>query len=426
MTANSFTRASMLAVAVCILLSVQPASAQKLTKSGRYYVADIEKTFKVTGAGTLTIRGVSGSVFVSSWERSEVQIKEIKKMDVFTEKEAETVLERSESSYRQQGNDIFVDGEHSRRDWVKSKFEVWAPKSFSVDLDTRGGDIRVSNLTGTANIQTSGGDIALNEIGGEIDARTSGGDIEVSGAEKEVSLRTSGGDLELRRILGPLTGRTSGGEIKLTESQGEVKLHTSGGSIEIDQVRGEVEAHTSGGDIVVTDATASVEVQTSGGDIEFRNIGGSLEAETSGGDIEGKAVSGDARVSTAGGDIEIHDLRGGVEGKTAGGDIEVEMTLQDFSKNHAVFLRTAGGEIRLTIPEKLPASIRAEIEVEDRWESYDIYSDFPLTSSDGSEGVKSRRKRGRRISSEGAINGGGDPIELFTRDGNIYIKKLAR
>ncbi|MFQ5677654.1 MAG: hypothetical protein ACE5G1_17325, partial [bacterium] len=127
---------------------------------------------------------------------------------------------------------------------------------------------------------------------------------------------------------------------------------------------------------------------------------------------------------------ELQDVKGGVEAKTAGGDVKVEITLQDFKKGHAVDLRTAGGEIVLHIPEKLPASIRAEIEISDRWENYNIYSDFPLTSSEDSarEGSKHRRRSRRRryIRSEGDINGGGDFIELYTANGDIHIKKLAK
>ncbi|MFQ5648917.1 MAG: DUF4097 domain-containing protein [bacterium] len=413
-----------LAVLFCTLscLGAQLA-AQELTKSGRYYVAEISRTFKVGEGGTIRIFEIRGDVVVSAWAKPEVFVKEIKKMDVFTREEAETVLERSKSSYRQEGNDIAIGGEYYRRDWIKSVFEVSAPTSFSVDIQTRGGDLAVSDLAGAVKLSTSGGEIVLRNIGGRVNAKTSGGDIRVINADDEVTLKTSGGDLELEDIAGPLTAKTSGGDITLRTSGGEVILHTSGGSIEIEQVQGDLEAHTSGGDITVVDTQGDVEVHTSGGDIRFRNVGGALDASTSGGDIRGRTVVGSARVSTAGGDIEIDRLQGGIEGKTAGGDIIVEMTLTDFSKEHRVELRTAGGEIRLVIPEKLPARIRAEIEVSDRWESYNIYSDFPLTSSDQDEDRRSRRHR-RYITSEGEINGGGNLIDLYTHNGNIYIKKL--
>ncbi len=398
--------------------------AQQLQKSGRYYIAEIAKSFEVDDSGSLRIFEIRGDVLVSSWDKQEVFVKEVKKMDVFTREEAETILKRSKSSYIQTGNNIEIGGEYYRRDWIRSDFDVRVPRSFSVNIDTRGGEITVSDVAGRAEVRTSGGEIILTNLGAEVNAQTSGGDIRVTNSRKEVALKTSGGDLILRDIGGPLTAKTSGGDIEVSNAIGTVMVHTSGGSIAIENVEGDLEARTSGGDIEVANTRGDVEVHTSGGDIEFHDIGGALDASTSGGDIEGRMVVGNARVSTAGGDIEVLDLQGGIEGKTAGGDIEVEMTLKDFSKPHGVSLRTAGGEISLTIPDGLPARIRAEIEVSDRWESYDIYSDFPLTSS--LAGQEAQRRGRRYITSQGEINGGGDLIELYTSNGNIYIKKLVR
>ena len=321
----------LLIFAICLTSSV---FAQELTKRGRYYVAEITKTFKVQEGGELIIDDVRGDVRVTTWDKKEVFIKELKRMDVYTEKEAKTVLEKSKSSYRQRGNTIEIGGEYYSRDWIKSEFDVTVPKVFMVDIQTRGGDISVSRLNGEVKLKTSGGDIILEEIDGEVDAHTSGGDIEVINSTKSVRIKTSGGDIELENIGGPLTAKTSGGDIVLRNSKSRMDLHTSGGSIEIKDAGGRVKAHTSGGDIDVVNTQGDVEVHTSGGDIDFHNIGGRLDASTSGGDIKGDIINGSVYTSTSGGDIDLKDVRGGVEGKTAGGDISVEITLEDFKKNH--------------------------------------------------------------------------------------------
>jgi len=416
----------LLLFAICLTSSV---FAQELTKRGRYYVAKITKTFKVQEGGKLIISDVRGDVRITTWDKKEVFVKELKRMDVYTEKEAKTVLEKSKSSYRQRGNTIEIGGEYYSRDWIKSEFDVTVPKVFMVDIKTRGGDISVSRLHGEVKLKTSGGDIVLEEIDGEVDSHTFGGDIEVINSTKSVRIKTSGGDIQLENIGGPLVAKTSGGDIVLRNSKNRMDLHTSGGSIEIRDAGGEVKAHTSGGDIDVVNTQGDVEVHTSGGDIDLRNIGGRLDASTSGGDIKGDIINGSVKTSTSGGDIDLKDVKGGVEAKTAGGDISVEITLEDFKKNHYVDLRTAGGELVIYIPEKLPATIRAEIEISDRWDDYNIYSDFPLTSTEntGEERRSSRRHRRRRsIRSEGDINGGGDLIELYTVNGDIHIKKLRK
>ncbi len=399
-------------------------NSQELRRDGRYFVAELEHNFKVQKNGTLRIFEIRGDVGVQAWAKMEVLIKEVKKMDVFTRKEAETVLDKSKSSVKKEGNVIEIGGEYYSRDWIKSSFTIMAPASFNVEVDTRGGDISISDIDGGLGLKTSGGDIKIDNIGGEVKARTSGGDIKVFGSKKDTFLKTSGGDIELNDIGGDLEAKTSGGDIMLKKSSGNVELHTSGGSIEIVETGGYVKAHTSGGDIEVDNVKGDVDVHTSGGDLELKNIIGTLSASTSGGDISGWQIYNSVEVSTSGGDIELKDIKGGVRGKTAGGDIEVEITLTDFSVEHSIDLRTAGGEISLTIPEKLPARIRAEIELTDRWEDYNIFSDFPLTSSDENKNRTGFGRRKRFITSEGSINGGGDLIELFTANGNIHIKKL--
>jgi hypothetical protein len=417
-----------LAIIISVFFGWQSETfSQELIKKGRYFVAEVTRNFTVKSGGSLHIYDIQGNIDVETWDKDEVLVKEYKKIDTFSEKEAKSVLEKTKSSYQQRGDVIEIGGEYYHRDWLESDFVVQVPKKFNVDLQTRGGDVSVSGLTGKAILETSGGELTIENIDGIVDASTSGGDIIATNIKDRATLKTSGGDLELEDIGGMLIAKTSGGDISLKGSRDRVELHTSGGDIQITDAGGEVQAHTSGGDIYINNTKGAVEVHTSGGDLDLQNIGGSLDASTSGGDIDGRTIQGGASVSTSGGTIDLRDVKGGVLAKTSGGDVSVEITLTDFKVPHRVDLRTAGGEITLAIPEKLPATIRAEIEISDRWEDYNIYSDFPLTSKEEAGGERGRRYRGRTfIRSEGEINGGGDLIELFATDGNIYIKKLTK
>ncbi len=409
-------------VAIAVLaVATQSCYSQELKRSGRYFVAELSKSFKVDHKGELIVEDVRGDVSVQGWDKKEVHIKELKKMDVFTRAEAETILEKSRSSYHQSGNTITIGGEYFRRDWIESEFTIKVPSGFNTSVGTRGGDITIGDVEGSVSLKTSGGDISLSRIGGKINARTSGGDVAVVDVRNEVTLKTSGGDIVVSNVTGHLLAKTSGGDISIAKVGGSVDVHTSGGSIAIADANSGVKAKTSGGDIELRGTEGAVAVHTSGGDITLLDVGGALEASTSGGDISGRRVGGRAQVTTSGGDIRLDDVIGGVYGKTAGGDIEVKIGLEDFSKPHEIDLRSAGGEIELTIPEKMPATIRAEIDIDGRWEDYNIYSDFPLTSASDSE--SERRRRRRYVRSEGDINGGGDLIQLYTTNGDIYIKK---
>lgn len=177
---------------------------------------------------------------------------------------------------------------------------------------------------------------------------------------------------------------------------------------------------TSGGSITAENCKKDIKIHTSGGSIELRDMVGFVDASTSGGDIEGKNLRGACELNTSGGDIKLEQVQNSVQAKTMGGTIEVEMTVTDFSQNYSVDLLTVSGDIVLEIPEKLPATIHAEIRLDRNrryWKRYDILSDFPLTKKTTSENQKPA------LVSEGEINGGGSMIYLNTSNGNISLKK---
>jgi len=397
-------------------------SQENLRKEGRFYVADIEKEYKVQKNGSLIMDNVNGDITISTWDKNVVKIHETRKMDVYTKEEAEAIFKDAQAIYSQQGNTVRVGAEESYRSYMSSKFSVYLPGEFNVDLSTKGGDISITELKGTASLSTSGGDIALIRVDGKVDAQTSGGDVTIEKNTKEVSVKTSGGDIDILDVMGEVVAKTSGGDIVVKNNKARVDAKTSGGDIELENVGAEVDASTSGGDIDVNGSAGTINVSTSGGDIDLKNINGAAVAKTSGGDIEASNVKDGVKVSTSGGDIDLANIQGFIEGTTSGGDIEAEMTLKDFSKDHHVDLRSSGGDITVWLPEKLPATINAEIKLSgSSWgdSDYDIYSDFSLEKEEQKSG-----KRVEAIHSHGKINGGGDLINIQTSNGNIKILKL--
>jgi len=424
MNKNYFTSMVIFTLCLFILIPALTFSQEKLRKEGRYFIADIEKSFDVKKGGDLVMEKIRGDVYVTTWDKNTVKIHEIRKMDVYTEAEAKAVLKKTDVIYQQTGNTIRVGGEDNYRSYMSSKFEVVLPSEFNIDIGTSGGDISITELKGKVDLKTSGGDIDLVRIDGMVEAKTSGGDVSVKENKQSVVIKTSGGDIEISDVMGEVDAKTSGGDIIVENNKARVSANTSGGDIELRNIGAEVDAHTSGGDISVDGTNGVLEVSTSGGDIDLRNIKDVIKAKTSGGDIEADGVLNGIYATTSGGDIEVDDIQGFIEAKTSGGDVEAKMTLKDFSQDHHVNLKSSGGNLILYIPEKLPATITAVVNIRGTsWRDYDIYSDFPLTSSR----EKDKDREGRReemIRSEGKINGGGDPIILETTNGNITIKKL--
>ena len=412
-------RTTALLILLLSLVLLGQSSAQQLRKEGKYWVGEITKTFKVAKGGTLIMDEVRGDVTIRSWNKNEVNIQERKRMDIFTKDEAEAAMEESETGYRQQGNTITVGGPAFDRRWIQSKFEISVPMEFNCDIESQGGDLSITEIQGSVEASTGGGDIDLTDIDGLVDVRTGGGDIEISNTTKKVTAKTGGGDVDISDSQGTIKLSTGGGDITVERSKAHVNVSTGGGDVEVRETEDGVKVRTGGGEIQIIDANGDVNVSTGGGEIEIRNVTGDFHASTGGGTIVTRTVKGALSLTTGGGDVELNDIQGSVEVSTGGGDVSLEMTLQDFSVDHHIEVKTGGGEIDLTIPEKLPASIRAEIKFRKRsWEDYKIASDFPLKTTTDDED-----SRYRIIRATGDINGGGDLINLRSGGGNIHIRK---
>jgi len=392
--------------------------AQELTGSEGDYRSTIKKEFNVDPGGLLEMDDISGDITVRTWGKNMVQITEELKMDVYTKSEAEEVLKRSKNKYSQSGKTVSVRGFRARR--LKQRFDIMVPTKFNLDLKTSGGEISVQSLEGDVDLHTSGGDIDLSNITGTVAAKTSGGNLDFSDINGVLTAKTSGGSIDLKNIFDDADVSTSGGNIVVMNATKNVTVHTSGGNLRIIEVSGNIKGKTSGGSIDVRGCTGDVNVHTSGGNLNFSQVKGSFEGSTSGGDIEGRDLEEAVNVKTSGGDVDLANVQAPVIAKTSGGNMDVEITLQDFSKPHGVELRTSGGDITLTLPSGIPASITAEIVLNKRSRSmkrYDIFSDFPLSKKQTEEDDK------KIIRSTGDINGGGDQVYLRTSGGNIHIKK---
>jgi DUF4097 and DUF4098 domain-containing protein YvlB len=347
------------------------------------------KSFKVSKGGMLEVSVQAGDIRLNTWEKDEVYVKvsEIEEDDVDN-------LEMT-----QVGNNVRVEF-HSR--WGSNpRFDISVPAQFNADLQTSGGDITINGgMTGTLKGTTSGGDIRLGDVVGAADMNTSGGDIITGDIQGDLYLNTSGGDLRIGLVTGKADVNTSGGDITVEKVGKTLRARTSGGNVEIGDIGGEATISTSGGDIVVGRVSGGVSVGTAGGNISLQSATGRVMAKT------------------AGGDIQLDSIAGPVDAKTASGSIDAELIPTGKGKSR---LSTAAGDVRLYLPENAKATINARVRVHGWWkdesEESNIYSDFKADTFEKDE-------REREIRATYTLNGGGESITLDTSLGSIEIRKL--
>ena len=398
---NTMIRSILTAVAAIALLT-----ASLIAEDGSR-----SKTFTVSKGGTLEVSTSVGDVHIRTTDRNEVSVT----ADGIEDRDLER-LKMSESgntvrvTYRARGNSW---GDHVR-------FDISVPAQFNLELTTSGGDLIVEgSLTGRINGSTAGGEIKLgNVIGGPVEVTTSGGDVVAGNIQGDGHLRTAGGDVKVGAVGGTLEVSTSGGDIEVEGVTKSLEARTAGGDVKVGSVGGKAALSTSGGDIAIREAGGDVTASTSGGNIRAGKVKGSAELNTAGGDIDLDGATGRVVVKTAGGDLHLKNVAGTIEGRTAGGEVEAELIPSGSGNSR---LTSAGGVIRLWVPETAKVTIEATIRLQEwgskRFEKYQVRSEFKQDSYETDVD-------GEEIRAVYKLNGGGDRIMLQTSNADIDLRKL--
>ncbi len=369
---------------------------------------DLDREFDVAAGGTLVLESDAGSIDVNNWDQSKVRVQVINPGNFEVEFE-----QRGDSVNVLAATEGRIRGLFGLRRNSNIRFIVTVPANYNLELDTGGGHIEVSDISGNVDADTSGGHIEIGRVtAGNVHADTSGGHIIIGDVDGDVFADTSGGYITIADVTGAVNAETSGGRITIGDVGGELLADTLGGSISVGSGGARVELDTSGGTIRAAWARGPISADTSGGNIYLAGGDASVKADTSGGSIEILGGNGPVVADTSGGNITIRGTTGPVSADTAGGRIELDLSAVGDSVGGRVELDTAGGDISIRIPSNLSASIAAKIGISRRSRGdYRIYTDFPMTI----------QEEDREIIARGDINGGGDRIILETSNSDIHI-----
>lgn len=291
--------------------------------------------------------------------------------------------------------------------WITGEWENGRPHRFSsevtvsvprdmdlVKIETEGGEIVTTGISGRLEAESGGGSIHLDDIGGAISAETGGGSIDVGNVGGELNVRTGGGSIHIGSAKGQVTAESGGGNVVLVSGAQGASLQTGGGSIQVEKCPGQVKAETGGGSIDLGQVGEAT-METGGGSMKLTSATGPVKAETGGGSIELYGVPS-AHVETGAGTITAKFI---ASSSTTDSQLE-----------------TAAGDITVFLASNMHVTVRASIEAAN---GHHITSDFPeikVSSEGGQWGPKF-------VSAEGTLNGGGPVLKIRTTMGNIYIRR---
>ena len=264
---------------------------------------NIHETRDAKPGGTIVVEVDFGSIEVLPGDSDKVVVEAYRKIEASSKEKEEEYLKAAPIRVTTEGDKVIVRatrkheslgsqlwnmlGHHS----TEGRYSIHVPATFNADLDTAGGAITATGLTGMIKADTSGGDLHFEKIHGQIHADTSGGDINVIACEGKTSLDTSGGHIQVKDGSGDLDADTSGGNVTVLNLAGNAKVDSSGGKLRLANISGKLHAETSGGAIsAILPATVSndIHLETSAGAITVMtppNAGLTIDAETGAGSV---------------------------------------------------------------------------------------------------------------------------------------------
>jgi DUF4097 and DUF4098 domain-containing protein YvlB len=351
-----------------------------------FYIADthveetVEETFAVDGPAVLDLNGAVGDVRVMGSAADEVQL--TARLSLWGEDEQDARRQvRVETA--QEGNRITVRVERLRLAYVgvvrtgssRVDFEIQVPYETALRLVTSSGDLTVSGITGTVELETDFGDIRAEQVRGAVSARSSSGGVTLVDLTHtgDLVVATDFGDLLLREVVAD----------NLTAQSGSGQIRAEGG-----RIGGALDLKTDFGDVTAVGVDAASYRLTSGsGNLTLDGCGGPLDLQTDFGDIEVRNAA-DAQLvldSNSGSILFSGSLR-------AHGEHRLE---SDF------------GDVRVA----LPADAAFDLDAETEFGSID--TDFAVTVSEFEE---------RHI--VGEVNGGDALLWIKTGSGGISVEEL--
>ncbi len=387
-------------LAPLVLISESRAQETKVIREGGDWGQEI--TGSLAAVKNLRIKVDMGSVVVKGGTQQGINYVIHTRFGSSSEQEARRQFEQYKVTAYVKGDTAWIVGDWQggrRPRHCSSEFSVMVPREMAlVKLETEGGNVETTGVTGRVEAESGGGSLRLDDIGGGANAETGGGSISVGTVSGELGLHTGGGSIEVRQANGKVVAETGGGSVDIQScSQGAV-IETGGSSITVRHCNGMVKASTGGGSVDLSDIGGPAEIETGGGSIRLNSAKGHVHAETGGGGIELFGVPS-ASAETGAGGITVKLVNTGGERRNS--DLE-----------------TGAGDITVYLAADVAVNVRASV---DMGNGHHIISEFPdiHVSSEGSQW------EAKTLTAEGKLNGGGPTLKVRTSSGDITFKRAS-
>src|ERR1700730_18147265 len=402
---NALNRLPQIAATLLLLLPLSGAQETRPDEQSRVYQDNGKWTRQITGslpaAKNLRVKVDTGYVRVEGGSQPTIRYSITNHSYASSEEKARREFDSYKISVSVRGDTAWVVGEWqgSRPRRSSSEFVINVPRNTdAVKVETDGGDLTATGVSGRVEAESGGGAIHLDDIGGAINAETGGRSVGVGTVGGELSLRTGGGSIKVVSAKGKINAETGGGSVVVVSGMQGAVLETGGGSIEVQRCSGSLKVTTGGGSIELGEIAGPAEIETGGGSIRLSSATGRVRAETGGGSITLNGVPA-ARAETG---------SGGIVAKFVSGAERTDSVLE-----------TSVGDITVYLAPNLKMTIRASIDLANGHRIRSDFSEIRVSSEGGAWGPGS-------ATAEGNLNGGGPVLKVRTTTGDISFLRASR
>lgn len=384
-------------------VAIAQAQNSQITRDGDSWVERVTGT--LADARDLKLITDMGSVRVDGRSEPGIRYTITKRVRAYTEQEARKQFETIEISAGNSGKTAWIRGQspryYSHGHEFSADFEVVVPNSIElVNAHTGGGNLSVHDIEGRLEAETGGGNVDLDRINNDVEAQSGGGNVSVGTIGGELKIETGGGSIHIANANGPVEAQSGGGNIDIKSCKRGAQVETGGGSISVGNCGGDLNAQTGGGSITAGQINGRVQLETGGGSIHLAGANGPVTAET------------------GGGSLELYKMTHGAKAETGSGGIIAEFIGSGGNFGDSK-LESASGDIRVFLPQNLPVTVFASVDVSDGRSIHSDFDDLKVTSEDSEE-------MGPRESyCQGKLNGGGRSLHVHTTTGRIDFVRTA-
>jgi len=183
-----------------------------------------------------------------------------------------------------------------------------------------------------------------------VEAGVTGGELRVQDLEGDAELSATSGDVEVLRLGGDLLLNVTSGDVRLDEIGGRVNATSTAGRIIARQIGASAWLQSLSGDVFVADVDGDLDIQNLTGGISARNVEGALSVNSSSGEITLELPGGPVRANSSSGNITLRTLApAGQSLNMASSSGLVEVILLE-SSSFDLDLNTSTGSIRCRVP----------------------------------------------------------------------------